>query len=716
MGLPRFTRRSFVHQVACAGAAGAVFVSFPVSRGTTLAATASITLTGSSRAHHTARAELEIVLEQRPFAGPVVIGLVDETPQAKKLAEAGVLTLGQSPADSDSFEALVHEGTLFLLGNTPRGMLHAVFAVQEAAAADEPLVDGFRRRGVFHFRQRIFHQRFDNWPGDRADVRYIAHLGATHCLVSHDWQGSRRSLQGYVTSPIFSDAVDSQEVAANHAALRQLLDNCSDYGLGAMLWLTELPCQGGPWVPQKQRERFLKRFMPEVLSDSGTYEGQVLCFSHRRVQEFYRDLMRRFFTDFPEIETIFVFGLDSGGEFCDPGRCPRCQGMSRFAQRDRLIRFLIEEGQRVRPGLRVLTTGWEWDRDSEEFLRCQAALPSASGVYLAAEKDGWQCERQSHAFLRDVRRVCRERGQTFIGYDNFHWGDDSVHGLGDIQDFPLGVGAKIRRWHALEADGVFDHWGGFNEQLWCNSVACREFFLNPLADGEDVCRTIACRQFGQKAGELAFGAWQSLERAHGLLSNACSWSPQQWPGWYGSRGEPPIPGSFPTDGLRASKLPPRTADDGTVYNPEDLAAALQTVADAWRQAIPHYEEAARLLTQAQAAADDTPLFYQFWWSGKQTIPTKRDHLRRQQMYVESMRIVGGEIGLQFGVHALWENLGHDAAAYREKAVALLRDDAAACRQAAGYFRNLGKQPEWPDLYEAKARGIEEYLKPLPSPQ
>ncbi|MFA6546481.1 MAG: hypothetical protein WCS99_18840 [Limisphaerales bacterium] len=703
-------RRTFIQQVAHVGAAGAAWAGWPAGSDGAVAAPADIAVTRGNRVHRTARAELELALTGQSFAGKIEIGLVNETPAAQALIQRGVIALHRTPEGQDAFEVLHHEGTLFLLGTTPRGMLHAVFALREALADGGRLADGFRLNGTFQFRQRIFHPRFNAWPGDRADVRFIAHLGATHCLVCHDWQGNRRSLQGYVTSPVFPNAVDAREVAQNHAALRRLLDDCADYGLGAMLWLTELPCQGGPWVPAEKREQFLTRFPAEVLSDSGTYEGRVLCFGHPRVQEFYRDLLQRFFAGFPEIETLFLFGLDSGGEFCDSRHCPRCRGMSPIEQRDRLIRFLITEGRRVRPGLRVLTTGWKWDRNADEFLRHQAALPAEAGVYLAAQMDGWQCERQAHDLLKATRRVCRERGQTFIGYDDFHWGDDTVHGLGDIQDFPLGIAAKIRRWHALEADGVFDHWGGFNEDLWCNSIACREFFLDPLADAGAVCRRIAHRQFGPRAGELAFNAWQALERAHRLLSNACTWSPQQWPGWYGSRGQAPLPGSFPTDGLRASKLPPRTADDGTVYNPADFTAALQAVADAWRQAFPHYEAAARLLKQAEAAAGDAPLFYRFWWNGKQAIPTQRDHLRRQRLYVESMALTGREIGLQFGLHALWEKLGHDAGAYRKQAVAQLREDVVACRDAAGFFQALGKPKGWPAQYEAKARGIEEFLK------
>jgi len=423
------------------------------------------------RVLRTAESELAQALTGYPVPARVVLGRLNDTPAAQSLVEQGLIRLQEAPPALDAFAVLMRANTLWLLGNTPRGVLHAVFALREALAAGEPVANGLHVEGTFQFSQRIFHARFSPWPGERADVRFIAQLGATHCLVSHDWQGSRRSLQGYVTSPVFPDAVPAPEVAANRAGLRRLLDDCADHGLGAMLWLTELPCQGGPWVPEPERAQFLTRYPAEVLSDSGTYEGRVLCFSHPRVQEFYRDLLARFFADFPEIETLFLFGRDSGGEFCDPATCPRCRGLSHLAQRDRLVCFLVEEGRKVRPGLRVLTTGWGWDQDAAEFLRHQSALPAASGVYLAAQKDGWQCERQLHDFLFDVRRVCRERGQVFIGYDDFHWGDDSVHGLGDIQDFPLGIGAKLRRWHTLGADGIFDHWGNSGEDLWSNSIA-----------------------------------------------------------------------------------------------------------------------------------------------------------------------------------------------------------------------------------------------------
>jgi hypothetical protein len=657
----------------------------------------------------TALTELAHVLQSQPAGLIILLGLADEIPGAAELRAQGLLSLPVA-ADGDAFEVKLHGGRLFLLGSTPRGVLQAVFALEELLAAGEALAEGLHREGKFHFKQRIFHPRFTPWPGERADVRFIARLGATHCLVAHDWQGSRRSLQGYVASPIFPYAVDPAEVAANRAGLRRLLDDCTDHGLGAMLWLTELPCQGGPWVPEVERRKFLTRYPAEVLSDSGTYEGQVLCFGQPRVREFYRDLLVRFFADFPEIETLFLFGLDSGGEYCDPNSCPRCRNLSHFEQRDRLVGFMVEEGRKARPGLRVLTTGWKWDRDTEKFLTHQAALPAASGVYLAAQKDGWQCERQSHDFMHRVRQLCRERGQTFIGYDNFHWGDDTVHDLGDIQDFPLGIAAKLKRWHELDADGVFDHWGNSPEDIWCNSVALREFFFNPAADAGAICHQLAVKQFGVSTGKTVFSAWQALERAHAVLSRACLWSPEQWPGWYAGRKRLPLPGpdGFGPANLAETRQPPRQ-EAGQDYNPADFGDALQAVADAWQHATPHYDEALRHLHEAEAVASDEPVFYRFWWNGTAPSPTRREHVRRQRLYVESMGNSGRELGLHFGLHALWEKCGRDESAYRRQATGLLHADMAACRVAADYFSALGKPKDWGSLYAAKAAALGTYL-------
>ncbi len=290
----------------------------------------------------------------------------------------------------------------------------------------------------------------------------------------------------------------------------------------------------------------------------------------------------------------------------------------------------------------------------------------------------------------------------------FYTGVDTVHGIGDIQDFPIGIGAKLRRWHALGADGVFDHWGNSPEDIWCNSVALREFFLDPEADAAGVARRIAHQQFGPETGAHVFAAWSALEQAHVALSAACTWSPGQWPGWYEGRRHLPLPGQFHDQSLRAHQAPPRT-DGATLYNPAEFGAALQAVADAWAQATPHYAEAVRHIGRALAGNTHAPVFYHHWWNGTQSTPTQHEHVRRQQLHLQSMALAGREIGLHFGLHALWERTGRDATTYRRQAETLLRTDADACREAADYFSALGKPKDWGRLYTEKGAALTRYL-------
>ena len=258
---------------------------------------ALLTLQCTDPAVTTAAGELGDVLARAsahrcPEWAAIHLGLFTELPDRLDLIRRGRVNLHNVPPGRDAFACLQHGDALYLLGSTPRGVLHAVYALEERLAFGPELGSDWSAHGVFRLSQRHFHPRFDRWPGERADIRYLSRLGASHCLISHDWHGSRRCLQGYVTSPVFPEAVPQAEVTANHAGLQRLVADCGDYGLGLALWITELPCQGGPWVPEAQRQAWLERFPAEVLSDSGTYQGKVLCFSHPDVEHQAQTILR----------------------------------------------------------------------------------------------------------------------------------------------------------------------------------------------------------------------------------------------------------------------------------------------------------------------------------------------------------------------------------------------------------------------------------------
>ncbi len=647
----------------------------------------------------------------------VYISTLEDTKHRLTFIEKGYTNLHNIPANVEAYEIFDYKGTIVLLGSSPRAMLNAVYEYQEMLMAGFQLYTGFRYERILNPKMRIFHCRFAPWPGERHDVRYIAHLGATHCLLTHDWQGDLRRFQGYVKGDLFPDAIEESQRKSNHQKLRSLIDDCKDYGLEASLWITELPCQGGPWTPEHLRQRFLEIYPDEVLSLSGTYQGKVLCFGHPKIQEYYAQLMQRFFTDFPEIKLLFVFGLDANGEFCDPETCPRCKGMSKFDQRDRFLRFLIEEGQKTQPELKVLTTNWGWEmRDIPGFMERQKKMPADCGVFFAAQYDAWQSERQVHDFMLETRKICEENGQLFIGYDNLHWGDDSLHNIKDIQDFPLGIGAKLRRWEVLEVDGVFDHWGMWSENIWSNSIACREFFINPYTDPTEVAKKIALRQFGPRAGNHVLDAWKQIEHAHRIQSNTCIWPPQQWIGWYAHRATAPIPEEFRKvrigGGLRAKKATHYTYNDGS------LQQKLSAVSRTWEDSLPYYQSAMDSLDKAIEIAGDGPLFYRYWYNGPEKVPNRTEHLRMQRLYYESVSTMYREIGLHFRIQSIYEQYPDDAEKFRQAAIPWLKKDLQACKDCLALMQQIMEKKLyrheyhfeiWLKDYPKKIKQIEEYL-------
>ncbi len=656
----------------------------------------------------------KVTFKDKLIDGGILVAKPLETKYFEMFVEEGYTNLHNLDSDRDAYEIFYYGDTLVLLGNTDRGVLQAVYKLQELMKEGEIDRD-IHIADTFHFDQKIFHGRFNHWPANRSDIRYISHIGATHCLVTHDWQGDLRRFWGYVKSDVFPNALPAETVERQNKHLHEMVEACKDYGIEPALWITEIACQGGPWVPEEKREEFLTRFDTDVLTESGTYEGKVLCFGHPKVKAFYEETIQKFFTEFPEFSVIFVFGLDSNGRFCDPKTCERCKGISLYDQRNRFLEFLSEECNKARPGVKILTTNWGWAHHvgEKEFIEKQGELPENVGVYLSAQYDAWQPERQVHNFMRDVKAVCRENGQLLIGYDNLHWGDDSVHNIGDIQDYPLGIGAKIRRWHEFGADGVFDHWGTWPEDISSNSMACREFFINPLADPEEVAKGIAVKQFGKKAGVKVLESWKSLEMAHRIYSNACIWAPGQWFNWYGGKGYTPTYEGFLKNGLGKGLF--AKGANGYVYNEGDIKDQLERVSEAWAAAYPYYVKSAELMEDAYKSADKRELFYSYWWDGDKKAPNAKEHIRREKLFIEAVGLTGRQIGIDFGLRNVWYESYPSEEKYKTNAAELLKQDIEACEAVAEFFQKLSNSgakhfDKFVEMYNKRAEGIKEYLE------
>lgn len=700
----------------------------------------------------TAAAELNRVLGTKtgicaagvPAAGDAVLARVSH-PLVRPLIASGRTNLHNVAADRDGFHVLEQDGVIWLVGSSWRGVLQGVIAL--TTGPESPgFPPGLEFHGSFAFGTRIFSPLL----GPRllaapelidGCMRYLSGLGASHVALTHDFSGGpARDLHAYVDSRIFPAAADPVLRGTLRLALRAMIDAAQRYGLDLLFDARLLPCQGGPWVKAEDRQRFLERYPGDVLSESGTYQGKVLCFGHPTVRAFFAEVIAGFFREFPEISLFHYLTMDAEGDFCDPHSCPRCHGLSKFDQRDRLARFLEQEMTRARPGLRVLNTGFQWDRDKygmDELLARQAALPATVGLCLAASGDSATFERQSHHQLRQARDVTWRAGQLMIGRDALHaFEDQLVRGTTQRIDYPLGVFAKIRRWHDLGYDGFYDVRGRLApDDVHANSSACRAAMLNPAADAPAFGEALARKWFGCEAGPVVADAWRLLERAQAIRSNGYAFpssSPLcEYVPWHFARAFTPVP----THPQFTSQVIPQKAPDkgelapaqanGAIYHDGDYPMRLETTGRGLVAAAQQFKAAAALLDRARQLPMAGCLEDPGSWLGGLAGQSPRAYLDAHMAFVANSHYFGEVMGYDFLLKALRMRLGDDVAAYRRQAAPMLESYAKAAlalaahldaQLAQGWIKSLEGWHISPEILRAQARDVTDYLAATsPSP-
>jgi len=617
-----------------------------------------------------------------PAPGAAVVGTVGESPSLAAWAQATKLSIAETSSTVDAFEVLLIDGHLVVNGANPRAALYGVYELQDTVALHGGIPADLHLQGEPALGLRLLHPRVRGGFGGyrKTDFEHIVRCGGNVAHLSHDWMGEK-TLFSFVPCPEFPDAIDPATLEANREHLSRYLEWCDDYGLGAAMWLCEVVCQGGPWVPEEQREAFLRRFPAECLSDTGTYQGKTLCLAHPLVQQAYRGMVRRFLTDFPQISMVLVFTLDSSGELCDPESCPRHQNVSKLTQYNALLSLLLEEGRRVRPDFQAFSIGWGWHfRGDPEYVTQQAALPAGAGLTAPPDGEAWSFDRKLTDALVDYRRVTREHGQSFLGYDILLWGDDTVFPQTELYDFPLGVAAKLRRWQELSADGVFDQWGTQAEYVQCNAIALRQFLLHPATtaapEAETFAQQLATRQFGEAAGPHVMSAWVKIEAAQRLQSDHAYYWHHIRPGWAG----PTLSTPLTLEALQAVTLSggePHKRHGATDYAPyEDDVSRARALAPALSQAAELFSGAVEDLRQAlEAVPAESRSAYEHWYTPEAGAPPRlspRELVEKELVAVELQAKTQRRLGRFFAAFAIAKTLPGEGQPGREEGLAELQ--------------------------------------------
>jgi hypothetical protein len=571
---------------------------------------------------------------ETPVAGTILLGTTADTPLLARWAKEGRVSVAASDSAGDAYEVAVLDGVIVVNGVNARAVLYGIFELEDVIAEHGGVPADLASRAKPALNLRLLHPRvrggFHGYR--RTDFEFLARCGGNVAHLTHDLM-REKTLFSYIPSTEFPKAEDTKALERNRARLHQYLDWCKLYGLDAAMWMCEIPCQGGPWTPEPVRKAFLDRFPAECLSDTGGYQGKLPCLAHPRVEQEYRRMMRQFLTDFPGVSMFLVFTLDSNGELCDPATCPRHKGVSKLNQYNRLLALMAEEGRKVRPDFQVLSVGWSWMfRDSPDYFPQQAALPAGAGLTMPPDGEAWSFDRKTTDLLVKSRELTREKGQTFLGYDIFLWGEDTMFGeikdsklppglgITKLYDFPLGIAAKMRRWQALGADGFFDQWGTQAEYVQCNAVALRELVFHPENATPDKCdawaQSLAARRFGPAAAPQVSAAWKEIEVAQQIQSDHTYYWHHLRPAWSG----PVLRSPLTVEALQTATLgggePPKPHGQRE-YSPyrDDIARA-KALAPALREAAGHFGKAlAHLQAALPQVRDDarSPLdhWYQF---------------------------------------------------------------------------------------------------------
>ena len=550
-----------------------------------------------------------------------------------------------SPA-SDAYKIEVIGDTVTVSGCNPRSVLYGVFELEDLWTEKESLPENFLSKGKSAFPLRLLHPRarggFHSY--EENDFAFILRAGANVAHLSHDWM-QEKTLLSFVPCEAFPNATPREVLDRNRESLRRYLDLCTRYGLSSALWLCEIVCQGGPWMPEEARKAFLDRFPEEVLGDTGTYQGKVLCMAHPQVEEAYRSMTRQLLTDFPELDMFLVFTIDANGELCDPTKCPRHRGISKYTQYNRLLRLLAEEAQSVKPEFQVFSIGWSWTfRNDPDYLSQFLSLPKGVGLTAPPDAEAWSFDRKLTDKLLEYRGATKKQGRTFLGYDIFLWGDDCFFPETELFDFPLGVAAKLKRWKDLGAEGFFDQWGTQAEFVPANAIALRKMLFHPAltekANAEAFAVDLASSHYGHSAGRHVFAAWEEIEKAQQLQSDHTYYWHHLRPNWAGAVLDEEVDLNALETVTLAGLEPSKTYGD-IDYCPHsgNEVKAAEVLGEALEKAADHFTAASVHLQAALASLDpDVKSCYEHWYPPREDNSrhrlTPKEALEKQLVAVE----------------------------------------------------------------------------------
>jgi len=467
-----------------------------------------------------AKASLPLgIVTESQFTGDrrILLGRESNLKAIQDFGDRGDIDIRSVSADDDGFHVRQIGKDVLIAGANPRGVLYGVYAFEDfVKKAGKSKLD---IRRIPQFASRILSVPFvftsdhpssyktfsDEWAA------HYSRLGKNGVI---DGGGGGWDLSRFVSSDIFPFQKPPDPELQRRISRASFL--CRKYGMGyyIMLWEPETPRVGDLGKYPKEALGTVKR--PWGGDEHGM--ARTLCVCSPIVQEHYRNMVKRFAREYPDVKGFLFYNLDGNAWLCTPGLCPRCKSVCTDSPPDTphpwetqalFTDLLAQAAREERSDFEFIhwishfhgAAAEKLVRTSQEYTALAYGVQNGDHDIMISDA----IEPGGSEFLM-LQKVCAERSVPFHATFSSNTHEVIPNGF----QLPFHVADGMQKLHAwgvrhIKGAGPIPY---FNQ---INAMVEREFQWNPDQDPGTFIADLSVRQFGKEAGKLMYKAWEEIE-------------------------------------------------------------------------------------------------------------------------------------------------------------------------------------------------------------
>jgi len=466
-----------------------------------------------------------------------LLGLDSNLNAIKHFGDQGALDIRNVSAENDAFHLKRIGDDVVIAGANPRGVLYGVYAFEDfvmkdvkSGELDVRTIPSFRKRmsAPGHYFNSV---NFSNEGLPEEKAAYFSRIGANQIILFDlGVVGTPYcKLQTYVKSDVFPFQPPS--VHDLQAKLKSAGTLCKKYGIDVYFWFEE------PVIPSLAGG--VEKYPPEALGTvkrpwGGDKDGldRTLCVSSPIVQEHYKNMVKKFVREYPDVKGIAFYNLDGSSWLCTPALCPRCKSVCKESPPDMhnpwesqaaFVTLLAQAAREERPDFDLRFWGSvHYNENIEKLLHAAQGYGSLMSFWNGSDRDIMIPENGEPDRSFEVSlAAAKERKVPLYGMIEFN----NLEAIPYSLPFPFSVCSAIARYKQLGLKDVMEFAGPIPGHNPINALVAQRFLWNPEQSPEKLLADLSVEQFGVRGGELMYKAWKEIKKAFDVWNDDMRFHP-----------------------------------------------------------------------------------------------------------------------------------------------------------------------------------------------